>query len=474
MDGQDVATDAPECPGCRRRDAIIADLLRRVAALEERLNANSKNSSIPPPANPPGAPAPVQKKTSSRKPGAQPGHPPHLKQLLPPERVHEVFVFLPERCRSCDATLPRDLGPNDPAPSRHQVAELPKLTAIITEYQGHSRTCPCCGEITKATIPAELRAHSCGPRLAATLAYLAGCHHVSKRGLEEISADVFDAPLALGTISTMEEQMSDALAPSHEQALEAVREAPVKHVDETGWKEAGQRRWLWVAATQTVAAFVIHARRNLAALTVLLGETIHGILVSDRWSTYNRLPNDRRQICWAHLKRDFQKCLDRGGAGQAIGRDGLKIVRRVFKAWHTFRGGGDSEDSPSCSREELVNRFLPIIRDFDRLLERGRRCASNAVATFCTNLADLQEAPWTFLIEENVEPTNNHAERVLRKGVLWRKNSFGCTSDRGCRFVERLLTVVQTLRLQRRPVLAFLHESLLAHRGQQTLPTLIG
>jgi transposase len=474
MDDKEV----PECPGCRQRDLVIADLLRRVAALEERLNAllnaNSSNSSMPPSANPPGAPAPVQKKKSSRKPGAQPGHPPHLKQFLPPERVNKVIVFVPERCRACATALPRDANPSDPAPSRHQVAELPELAAVVTDYQGHCRICSACGEVTKATIPAELRAHSCGPRLAATLSYLAGCHHVSKRGLEEITRDVFGVPMALGTVSALEQQMSEALAPAHEQALEAVRDAPVKHVDETGWKQAGARRWLWVAATQTVAAFLIHSRRNLAALTLLLGESIHGLLVSDRWGTYNHLPNDRRQICWAHLKRDFQKCLDRGGAGAAVGRDGLKIVRRVFKAWHTFRGGGFDDASGPCSREDLVKRFLPIIRDFDRLLERGRRCASTAVATFCTNLAQLQEAPWTFVIEENVEPTNNHAERVLRKAVLWRKNAFGCTSDRGCRFVERLLTVVQTLRLQRRPVLDFLYQSLLAHRIQQPQPALIG
>jgi transposase len=466
MDGMDV----PECPGCKKRDEIIADLLRRVAALEARLNVHSGNSSTPPSANPPGAKPPVVKKKSSRRPGGQPGHPPHLKQLLPADRVNHVFVFAPDRCRACEAALPQDTAAHDPAPTRHQLAELPELTAIVTEYQGHCRTCPACGEITKATIPAELRAHSVGPRLAATLSYLAGGHHVSKRGLEEITEDVFGVPIALGTVSALEQQMSEALAPAHEQVLEAVREAPVKHVDETGWKQAGQRRWLWVAATQTVAAFVIHTRRNLAALTVLLGESIRGLIVSDRWATYNQLPNDRRQICWAHLKRDFQKCIDRGRPqGAAIGKDGLKLVRRVFKAWHRFRGGGEAE-----SRDELVQRFLPIIREFDRLLERGCRCADPAVATFCENLMSLGEALWMFVAEENVEPTNNHAERVLRQGVLWRKTSFGCASERGCRFVERLLSVVQTLRLQRRPVLTFLVQSLTAHRAQQPQPALIG
>ena len=465
--------DASECPGCRERDARIAELERRMADMEatirdllQRVGANSGNSSIPPSANPPGAPAPVQKKKSKRSPGGQPGHPPHLKQLVPPERVNEVVSFVPKRCEHCDATLAKESGPSDPPPSRHQVAELPELTAIITEYQGHARTCSNCGEVTKATIPAEIRAHSCGTRLAATLSYLVGRHHLSKRGVEEIVEDVFDAPISLGTVSALEEEMSAALESAHREALEAVREAPVKNVDETGWKQAGKKCWLWVAATQTVAAFLIHPRRNLAALTVLLGETIHGILISDRWGTYNQVPVCRRQICWAHLKRDFQKCIDRGGPGKAIGEGGLAIVKTVFKAWHDFRGGG-------CSQEELQERLWPVARRLNRLLERGRACADTTVAQFCENLLDLGEALWLFMIEDDVEPTNNHAERVLRCGVLWRKNAFGCHSLRGCRFVERILTTVQTLRLQGRKVLKFLHETLHAHRTREAAPALL-
>jgi transposase len=463
----------PACPGCRQRDARIAELERRVAELEaivrdllQRLGAHAGNSSLPPSANPPGAPAPVAKKKSKRRPGGQPGHPPHLRQLLPPERVAAVVPFVPERCDHCAAALPKDAGPDDPPPSRHQVAELPELTAVITEYQGQARTCPCCGRVTRAPIPADIRAHSCGPKLAATLSYLVGCHHVSKRGIEEIVEDVFDAPLALGTVSALEQQMSTALASAHEEVVQAVRAAPVKHVDETGWKQAGKRCWLWLAATQTVAAFVIHPRRSLEALTALLGETILGLVISDRWGSYNHVPVCRRQVCWAHLKRDFQKCVDRGGAGAAIGDGGLAVVKKVFKAWHDFRGGG-------CSREQLQDRLWPVARRLDRLLEQGRGCADATVAQFCANLSDLAEAPWQFMLEEGVEPTNNHAERLLRRGVLWRKNAFGCHSVRGCRFVERLLSVVQTLRLQRRKVLKFLHETLHSYRAGEAAPKLL-
>lgn len=171
----DADKDVPECPGCRRRDVIIADLLRRVAALEAKANANTSNSSIPPSANPLNAPPPVVKKKSKRKRAAQRGHPPHLKQLLPPERVTHLELIVPERCRSCDEPLPSDASPGDPEPKRCQVVEIQPTPVEVVEYQAHGRTCRCCGTLTQAVIPAAIRRHSVGPRLTAMLSYFTGC-----------------------------------------------------------------------------------------------------------------------------------------------------------------------------------------------------------------------------------------------------------------------------------------------------------
>jgi transposase len=461
------------CPGCQERDRRIHDLERRVAELEAqlrdlqaRLGTNATNSSLPPSANPPGAPQPVTKAPTGKRPGAQPGHPAHLRRRLPPERLARTVPFVPRQCDRCHAPLPPHAGPNDPEPTWHQVAELPALAAQITEYQGHYRTCPGCGTLNHAAIPADLKAHSVGPRLAATLAYFAGCHHVSKRGLEEIAEAVFEAPLALGTVSHLEAQMSAALAPAHAEALAAVRAADVKHVDETGWKEAGQRRWLWLAATATVAVFLIHARRNFGALKALLGTGVIGILCSDRWSVYDKWPVWRRQICWAHLKRDFQKLVDRGGPAAPLGTAGLRIAGEVFAAWHLFRGGG-------CDRAGLQRRLDRPARELEHVLGAGCGCADAKAAAFCANVLALLPAVWRFAVTVGIEPTNNHAERLLRRGVLWRKNAFGCHSAAGCRFVERILTVVQTRRLQERPVLRYLHEALVAHRNRLPAPALL-
>jgi transposase len=461
------------CPGCLERDERIAALERRVAELEARLRdlnarlgANATNSGTPPSANPPDAPKPVVKKRTGKKPGGQPGHPAYLRRRLPPGRLNQVIPFVPERCDRCAAPLPVEAGPGDPEPSWHQVAELPPMAAVVTEYQGHYRTCPCCGQLNHAAIPPEVKAHGVGPRLAATLAYLAGSHRVSKRGLEEITEDVFEVPIALGTVANLEAETTDALAAPHTEALQAVREAAVKNVDETSWKLAGKLCWLWLAATSTVAVFLIHARRGWKGLAALLGEEVRGLIGSDRWGAYGRLSVWCRQVCWAHLRRDFQKLVDRGGAAARLGKKLQPIADRVFHEWHLFRGG-------TFDRQALQERLSDDAEGLERLLRAGCRCADAKAAAFCENVLALLPAVWRFVVTEGVEPTNNHAERLLRRGVLWRKGSFGCASERGCRFAERLLTVVQTRRLQGKSVLRYLHEAIVAHRQGLPAPSLL-
>jgi len=457
----------PECPGCRAAQARIAELEARVLELEGQLrDLLDKLKPTAPPRPVPDLPAAPAKKPTGRKPGAQDGHPAHLKRRLPPERVNHVVRFVPERCRKCAARLPHEAGPNDPAPTWHQCAELPPLAAEITEYQGHYRTCPCCGEVNHAAIPEDIRAHSVGPRLSATLAYLTGSHGMSKRGLEEVAEAVFDAPLAVGTVANLEAEMNAALAGAHREALDAVAAAAVKHVDETGWKERGKKRWLWVAATGTMAAFIISPWRNLKALLRLLGSDFVGILCSDRWRAYDEWPLMRRQVCWAHLKRNWEKLVERGGKAKAIGQACLELHRQVFEWWHAYRGGG-------ISYRQLDDAMAPLMVALQEVLLAGGRSRDRKLARHCARVLGVSPALWAFLVCAGVEPTNNHAERVLRRAVLWRRRSFGSHSADGCRFVERLLTVVQSLRLQKRSVLAFLQETLCAHRTGTPRPRLV-
>jgi transposase len=447
-------------------EARITELEQRVRDLEAQLKQNSSNSSRPPSSDPPQAPQRPSKEPTGRKPGGQPGHPGHSRTRLPLSRVDEVVHYWPAACERCQTALPQTPQVDDPEPTWHQVAEVPLAPAVVTEHQAHGSRCLHCGHCTWAEIPADIRGHGFGPNLTALAAYVSVCCRGSKRIIEEFLETVFQIPLSLGTIANLEQETAAALSAPYQEAQQAVRVAAVKNTDETGWRQAGQRRWLWLAATQSAACFKICVGRGKAALQELLGEAIQGVVGSDRWSAYNQLDLAFRQLCWAHLKRDFRKWFERGGtAGLAIGQAGEEAVRRLFALWRDFR-------ERRLDRSALQAALIPVQEQLRAALETGASCDDVRVRRFCRNVLAVYPALWTFARVEGVEPTNNHAERTLRRAVIWRKVSFGNHSDGGCRFVERILTVVQTLRMQERPVLDYLRQALLAHRSASPAPVL--
>ena len=466
----------PECPKCAKLERELAEvkhtlaevtqtLLAKIAELEAKLKQNSSNSSKPPSSDPPWQKPPNQKTSTGRKPGGQKGHPGHHRVRVPAGQVHEVVHHVPSTCAHCQASLSEQPGPLDPQPAWHQVVELAEVLAEVTEHQAHARTCPHCGQLTHAEVPADIRAHTIGPKLAATLCYLSGRCHLSKRTIEEIAETVFKVPVSLGTLSALEGEMSQALRAPQAEALAAVRGAPVKNVDETGWFKRGKICWLWLAATMTIAAYQIHRKRGTPGFKALLGN-ISGIVCSDRWHAYARLPLHLRQVCWAHLKRDFQKLFELGAETKAIGRAGRRAVKETFSLWTEFKAG-------RIDRNELQTRLAPVRARLKCALQRGRDGPDKKTMRFCKRLLKCYDALWTFAAVEGVEPTNNHAERMLRPSVLWRKRCFGNQSDEGCRFAERIMTVVQTLRLRQHPVLAYLHAAIAAHRAGAPVPALL-
>lgn len=464
----------PSCPGCRDRDALLAAwrqaverLEARVKDLEARLGQNSSNSSLPPSQNPLHAPSPKPKKRSRRKRGGQPGHKGHHRALLPPERVRHTIGLVPSRCGHCRRPLPQAAQPGDPPPTRHQVAELPRSPVVVTEFQGHARTCPCCLSVTREAIPAEITADAFGPRLAATLSYLAGCQHVSQRGLEEVVETVLDVPVSLGTIAALQRQTSQALAASHEAIHQEVRAAEAKYADETGWKLRGQRCWLWVAVTYRAVCYLVQARRNAAARRHLLGDDPKGVVISDRFGAYAGLPLAQRQLCWAHLKRDFQAMAERQGEARAAGEGLLGVVTNLFWCWRRLREG---KRDRGWFQRLVAAKFRPEV---ERLLLRGLASGCAKTAETCCHVLEAEEALWTFAAVEGVEPTNNAAERALRPAVIWRKKCFGSQSEAGCVFVGRLLSAVGTLRKQGRRVLDYLTEAIQAHRHALPAPAIL-
>jgi transposase len=293
-----------------------------------------------------------------------------------------------------------------------------------------------------------------------------GDYRMSKREIEGLVEDFFEIPIALGSLSNLEQSTSEAIAAPVEQIAQAIRREPVVHADETSWSEGSRRAWLWTAVTGTMALFLIRARRGGAVARELLSEAFAGILCSDRWSAYEGVSVVRRQLCWAHLLRHFRGFQGLGPEGTEIGLALELLTETMFHLWHRVREG-------TLSRAAFQGLMTPLSAHVVVWLQKGQGCSIRKVAGTCRAILALEPALWTFVRIEGVEPTNNHGERILRHGVLWRKRSFGTDSPSGSRFVERILTVVSTLRLQKRNVLDYVTAACQAALENKPAPSLL-
>ena len=431
----------------------VAELEGQVRELRARLGQDSANSSRPPSSDPPQAAAKNQAKRkrapTGRKRGGQPGHGEHHRAFLPPEQVTQVIVVRPAACRHCGQPFP-DPEPHRPSRVwRHQVVDLDLLAVRVTEYQMQVRRCPPCGKRTRAALPGGVPRSAFGPRLTAIVALLSGRYRLSHREVRQLVADLWEVAVSLGAIARLQQVQSAALKPVYDEAREAVQQAAVVNMDETGWRENKRRAWLWTVATASLTVFLIDRSRSGAVVETLLGKKYAGIVGSDRYGAYRRFPAVRRALCWSHLKRDFEGLADRGGPAEPIGRWGLAEIERLFALWHRFRSG-------EFDRRTLLHKLVPLKARMGRLLVRGEASGDRKAAALCRDLNQWWEALWTFTKVEGVEPTNNVSERALRPAVLWRKGSFGTDADAGSRFVERMLTVAATCRQQGRRLLDFL------------------
>lgn len=456
------------------RDRIIEQLMAkvealtaRVAELEARLNQNSTNSSKPPSSDPPGTQRPL-KPATGRRPGGQPGHKPHKRDFVPPEKVTRfVDLAAPTRCSKCEQVAKG--RPVDPL--RHQVVEVQPLKPDVTEYRCHGNECGDCGAVTYAELPPEVAGHTFGERLTGIIVLLSGKYQLSKRKLQDALSDLLGVRISLGSISNREAEVAEALAAPVAEAEEHIRDANDANADETGWYEGkadgrARRAWLWVVASKLVAVFRISHSRGSEVIKGLLGEDFTGFLTTDRWSAYNWYDLALRQLCWSHLTRDFQSFIDRGGEGARIGALLMKERNRMFKWWHRVRDG-------TLKRTDFERRMSNVERRVGRLLREAVVCAKGKTAGMAAEILKLEPAMWTFVQVESLEPTNNFGERVIRHAVMYRKTSFGTQSPEGSRFVERILTAVTTLRLQERNVLEYLTATVAAHRRRVAGPSLV-
>jgi len=442
----------------------LAHLQTRVAELEARLKLHSQNSSKPPSSDPPSAPPRPTRPARGRTKGGQAGHPKHERPPPDPDQIDAVRDHYPDSCPHCQTSVAQ-LRRDACAVGTQYVWELPEVRPYITAHHYHTVCCPGCGELVTAPRPPDVPPGSFGPQTAATVAMLHGCYRISDREAPLLLNDLCGLPISVGSVVDLQQTVSAALAPVYTTIQTAVQQQAHVNMDETGWKEAGKRRWLWVVVSTLATLFHVAASRSGKVLTTLLGAEFGGLVSSDRLKSYQVLPPERRQICWAHLIRNLLAYYERDGPLGGWAADMLAQIDILFALWHRFLSG-------QIDRGTLVASMQPVQANVRAILERGQRRYDQAQG-LSDELLALWPALWTFVTVAGVEPTNNAAERALRPAVLWRKGCFGAQSAAGNTFVERILTVRATCRQHNRHLRTFLTEAVAAYWAGQPAPTLL-
>ena len=442
----------------------IAGLEAELAAVRAELEAKKKtprNSSLPPSSEHPHAKPAPKKEKSGKKRGGQPGHPKHSRALIPSEQCQAVVSVQPEACRRCGEALTG----SDPEPLRHQVWEIPEIKPLVTEYQLHRLTCPCCQESTCGQLPAGVPLSQGGPRLVALTALLMGCFKQSKRRVALFLEQVLNQPCSPGWVVKLQNQATAALTPAYAELAQQLPAEDVLGIDESPTKQARLKAWLWTFVASSYTVFAVRTTRAATVLHDLLTDAYDGVVNCDRAKMYWKI--GRPQWCWAHLKRDFQALIDHPDHQvKRLGRDLMRPTRELFRHWSRCRDG-------TITRIGMLRLMGPIRKEIDSLLLRGVFSGNSKLVGMCTPLYDHRDYLWTFLDVEGVEPTNNISERALRPAVIWRKLSFGTQSASGSRFVETILTVVETCHRQSRNSFEYITAAMQAHFAGQPAPSLL-
>jgi transposase len=452
----------------------IADAEKQIADLERQLarrQRNSTNSSKPPSSDGLAGEQRLRgrKDKSKRKPGGQPGHAGHHRPLVPLDQVDATQVMLPQQCGHCGQPLPQEPGEVTTQGEfrRHQVTEVPPVKAHITEYQFPNVVCGHCGKATRMPLPEEIAGHF-GPQLTALIAYWTVVCRLPRRLVEAMLADVLGIEISLGSTQKAWEEVSQAVEQPVVQLQQQLPHQGVLNVDETGWRTNGDKRWIWALVASQFVFYTVAANRNTEVPVSLLGAIFRGILCSDRYSVYLTYHSGKMQLCWGHLKRALQGILDHPQSLEAkrFARDALAQYARLFRLGWKFRAG-------LIDRPQLIARSKRIKSKFRSLAVAYWDSCDREVANLANALGEHFERLFTFLEEPGVEPTNNSVERALRTAVQWRKISFGNRSRQGEIAVGRLLTVVQTCRMQQRHVLGYLTSAVVCHRRRTPAPDLL-
>jgi transposase len=433
----------------------INKLCGEVAKLKEQIKRNSKNSSKPPSSDQKkNTDGPNQPKKERKKRKGKARTP------FPPERIDRHVQCLQENCPHCGSST---IQLNGQPPEILQQAELPEIKATITEYQLLKYGCVDCGKNSVAPPPIGVPDSAFGPKLMGLLVTLTGVFHLAKREAVQLIKELYDVDMGTGSVSNIEARVSEALDPIYQRIHCFVIESKFcKHFDETSWQDQGKRHYVWLASCEQATVYMIDRHRSSEAfLKLFTANPDHVSAVTDRYAVYSIFKV--HQYCLAHLIREFHGYAERDGPDKEIGEaleSELKMACHIHKK---YREG-------EISLEERNRRIGYRKRKLEDHLEDGMANGSDDLSKLSETLLDDFDKLWTFTRVARMEPTNNLAERDLRKLVIWRRKSYGTRSDRGKRFVERITTVAQTLKRQQRSILGFIQDAIIGFYNKAVTP----
>jgi len=432
---------------------LLKTALDRIARLEAQISRNSKNSSKPPSTDQKAnTPKNSRKKRKSRTGKSRP--------LFSPERVDRHVNCTQDFCPHCQSSHIYQLKA---PPFVWQQVELPQAAAIVTQFNCQKYCCTTCGNRSVAHLPEGIPFSAFGPKLMALTATLTGRFHMAKREALSLIEDLYEIELSEGSVINIEENVANALEDVYERIHQYVIKGILpRHFDETSWRDNGKRRYVWLATTLTAAFYMIDPHRSQEAFFKVIDIHTSQPSVTDRYRAYNALDGPH-QYCLAHLIRDFHAFAEQAGESGKIGAHIEQELRRACRIQGKWRNGAITKQQRGVSLAHSKRRLQ------DKLID-GLAFGTDQLANLCERLLDEFEHLWQFASVTGMEPTNNMAERDLRKLVLWRKKSYGTRSERGQRFVERISSVVETIKKNGKNVLSYLEEALRAFYLGQPSP----
>lgn len=400
----------------------------------------------------------MARKASKRDVGGQPGQEPRQRRMFEPGDVDDVVTVGAGAACACGGAWDTD------GETIHQVAELPERMVHVTEYRRQKVRCACCSKRRTAPLPTGVSESSFGPRLSAWIVSLRYEHKVSVRSIARMVSDTLGCPISTGSIVAICHRTATVLERPYQGLVDAVQASQACCADETSWAINGQRRWLWMAATQTTVVMMIRPDRSQASATALLG-AYQGVVLCDRYAGYNHLAE--RAACWAHLKRDFVKVSERTNRhAKRLGRQLATLAGKICTAYRDF--------NEHASREQLATDITPIhdrvVQLLIQLAEHGDAKSAKLADTLLTD--GTFENLWRFVYTDGIEPTNNRAERLIRHPVMLRKLSCGSRTERGETTTATLLSILATCQLHTRSFADYVAEALAAATRGDPIPTL--